>query len=90
MQGKGWTSSNETVVTNSGSIGGSATIVNAYCPSGTYAVSGGYSANNVTTSGAVDQSFPIGGSGTSAPTGWQATQFGGTGGTLTTYVICSS
>jgi hypothetical protein len=67
-----------------------ATINTVSCPAGTYAVSGGYSANNVGVTGAnIAQSFPVGGSSTSPPTGWQATDFTAGSGTLTTYVICS-
>jgi hypothetical protein len=72
------------------------TTVTASCPSGTFAVSGGYEENNAnpTSPGVIAQSFPVGGSATSAPTGWEVTNFGGTqgtqGGTLTTFVICSS
>lgn len=89
-QGAGVSASHLSVVTSQGSISGGATIVTATCPSGTYAVSGGYEENNDTTAGAVDQSFPTGGGPSSPPTGWEATNFGGSGGTLTTYVVCSS
>jgi hypothetical protein len=62
------------------------------CPTGTFAVSGGYQVNNVASGQLVEvaQSFPVGGSTSSPPTGWQATNFVGGSGTLTTYVICSS
>jgi hypothetical protein len=77
------------VVTSSATSIIGTTIVNASCPQGSFAVSGGYSVNGVSiTEPVVGQSFPIGGSGTTPPTGWQATAFVGSG-TLTTYVVCN-
>jgi hypothetical protein len=68
-----------------------ATIGTQSCPAGTFAVSGGFSVNNAVTAPDMGQSFPVGGSSTSPPTGWQATDFvASIGGTLTVYAICST